>query len=443
MFLSLVIAAALILGFMAPCQGTGRVVVTLKSYKNPSHRMSNGKCCDHLVFNFGRCYPCDAYFKLCVTQSASGSAHNCNIGRSQTGVVGDNDNHYFHIRREFSFNSFQGTITIGVDVWDKDKYTSDDFVEGTYITVPSLRPGTSHHPLRKKLTLTASRITVGLELELFCDRNYYGDACNVKCVPRDDPSGHYNCDHQGRKVCKPGWYGSSCTKYCVPRDDPHNGHFNCDKDGNKICLRNWQGPSCKSCVKNWFGSRCVTYCVPQDNDALGHYKCRPADGKKQCLPSWFGSECRTQCIPRDDDGGHYTCADDGSKTCIHGWHGENCTVYCVPQDDDELGHYACDNDGNKVCFDGFHGFTANCSLTCLPENRTSFVEFQYKCTDNGVKVCNPWWFGPDCTEYCVPHNDTIHGHYTCDPRDGSKVCLKGWQGRDCLHPRQIWKFKIN
>ena len=70
--------------------------------------MSNGKCCDHLMFNFGRCYPCDAYFKLCVSQSVSGtSASSCNIGRSETGVVGDRDNHSPNIRKVFPFSAFQ------------------------------------------------------------------------------------------------------------------------------------------------------------------------------------------------------------------------------------------------------------------------------------------------------------------------------------------------
>ena len=92
--------------------------MTLRKYKNPSHRLSNGKCCDHLVFNFGRCYPCDAYFKLCVSQSVSGSsAYSCNIGRSQTGVVGDRDDHSFNIRRSFSFNTFQVSAIILFNYW--------------------------------------------------------------------------------------------------------------------------------------------------------------------------------------------------------------------------------------------------------------------------------------------------------------------------------------
>ena len=165
----------------------------------------------------------------------------------------------------------QGTVTIGVDVWDKDKYTKDDFVERTYITEPSIRPGTSHNPFKKSLTLYGSRITVGLELKIYCDNNYYGDSCTVQCIPQDDWSGHYTCDSQGRKVCRRGWYGQSCARYCVPRDDSTNGHYVCDKYGNKRCLRNWQGPSCKSCVKHWYGKRCSTYCVPWDSDDHGHY----------------------------------------------------------------------------------------------------------------------------------------------------------------------------
>ncbi|XP_068721178.1 protein jagged-1a-like [Montipora capricornis] len=435
MILSLFSAAVFWWCLMVPCEGSGRAVVILKSYKNPSHRLNNGKCCDHRFLNFGRCYPCDAYFKLCVTQTCA-TCSGCNIGRSQTHVVGKQDDHRFHIRRAFAFDSFSGSITVGVEVWDKDKFTKDDYVDSAHAFVTSVRPGPFNSPFKKDFTLRGSYVTVGLEINLYCDKNYYGAACNVKCIPRDDSSGHYTCDHQGEKICKSGWFGSSCTRHCVPRDDPKSGHFYCDKDGNKRCLRNWQGPSCKNCIKNWFGQSCSTYCVPQASDELGHYKCNPVDGTKKCLPSWFGRDCRTQCIPHDDDSGHYDCAHDGSKTCLPDWHGQTCTAFCVPQDDDELGHYACDSDGNKVCYDGFDGFSINCSLTCLPSQNETTEYVEYTCTESGVKVCNPGWYGPDCTEYCVEHNDSLNGHYTCDPRDGKKVCLEGWFGRDCRYSKE-------
>ncbi|KAL9975607.1 hypothetical protein ACROYT_G012788 [Oculina patagonica] len=438
MLLSFVSTAAVILAFMVPCEGTGHAVVTLRKYKNPSHRLSNGKCCDHLMFNFGRCYPCDAYFKLCVSQAAFGSSSSsCNIGQSETGVVGDRDDHSFNIRKSFSFNTFQGALAIIVQVWDKDKFTNDDFVGSPSITLPSVTPGTSRNPLRKSLTLRERGVTVTLDLELYCDANYYGPRCSVKCVPRDDSSGHYTCDSQGRKVCRRHWYGNSCTRSCVPRDD-WRGHYTCDKEGNKICRSRWEGPSCNRCVKNWFGSRCSSYCVPQDSDEKGHYKCRPSDGLKVCLPTWFGAECITQCIPRDDDSGHFSCAHDGSKKCLDGWFGENCTVFCVPQTDHHLGNYTCDNEGNKLCLDGVRRFDGNCSLTCLIVEK----QVNYDCIDEGVKECHPSWYGPDCAAYCVPHNDTVNGHYTCDERDGSKVCLKGWEGQNCRFRSQEELFTI-
>ena len=43
-----------------------------------------------------------------------------------------------------------------------------------------------------------------------CDANYYNATCMEFCRPRDDKFGHYQCDHEGRKVCLPGWTGANC-----------------------------------------------------------------------------------------------------------------------------------------------------------------------------------------------------------------------------------------
>lgn len=179
-------------------------------------------------------------------------------------------------------------------------------------------------------------------------------------------------------------------------------------------------------------------------------RCRPADGKKDCLPWWFGAECRSHCIPHeDDDNGYYTCAHDGSKMCKDGWYGENCTVFCVPRDDDMRGHYTCDIHGNKVCLDGYRPpdcrdcllgrYGANCSLTC--NNSTQLGYFD--CAEDGFMQCKPWWYGPECRQYCVPHDDNMHGHYTCDTRDGSRVCKAGWEGPNCLIKSKNWGFVVH
>lgn len=94
------------------CEGSGRVVLTLKSYKNPSHRTYKNKCCDIRLFGCSR--GCDAYFKLCVSQSSFTSVHNCNLGRYETDVIGRRDDHRFNIRKTYSFTSFQVSVSIVV-----------------------------------------------------------------------------------------------------------------------------------------------------------------------------------------------------------------------------------------------------------------------------------------------------------------------------------------
>ena len=44
---------------------------------------------------------------------------------------------------------------------------------------------------------------------------YYSD-CSVLCVERDDADGHYDCDHDGNKMCLEGYRNTStdCTE-CV------------------------------------------------------------------------------------------------------------------------------------------------------------------------------------------------------------------------------------
>ena len=163
----------------------------------------------------------------------------------------------------------QGRVNFFLEVWDEDIFTDDDLVDNI---TKSVEPRITSGNDKQFVTLSGSRATVKLQLELYCAKNYYGPSCSVECIPRDDSSGHYTCDNQGRKVCRRHWYGGSCTRWCIPRNDPFNGHFNCDKQGNMTCLPRYEGPYCKRCVQNWFGARCSTYCVPQDNHEQGHYK---------------------------------------------------------------------------------------------------------------------------------------------------------------------------
>ncbi|XP_033746115.1 protein jagged-1a-like [Pecten maximus] len=44
-------------------------------------------------------------------------------------------------------------------------------------------------------------------------------------------------------------------------------------------------------------------------------------------------------------------------------------------------------------------------------------------------LCDPNYFGPQCSLFCRPRNDWM-GHYTCGGT-GAKVCYQGWKERNC------------
>ena len=45
-----------------------------------------------------------------------------------------------------------------------------------------------------------------------CNDNYYGNSCTIKCTPRNDLYGHYNCGSNGEKICHQGWTSEYCDK---------------------------------------------------------------------------------------------------------------------------------------------------------------------------------------------------------------------------------------
>ena len=44
-------------------------------------------------------------------------------------------------------------------------------------------------------------------------------------------------------------------------------------------------------------------------------------------------------------------------------------------------------------------------------------------------VCNEFYHGEACSDYCRPRNDTF-GHFHCDG-EGRRVCQEGWSGEYC------------
>ena len=51
------------------------------------------------------------------------------------------------------------------------------------------------------------------------------------------------------------------------------------------------------------------------------------------------------------------------------------------------------------------------------------------------RVCQANYYNVNCSTFCLAADDNTGGHYTCNERDGSKLCLQGYEGVDCLESK--------
>jgi len=137
----------------------------------------------------------------------------------------------------------------------------------------------------------------------------------------------------------------------------------------------------------------------------------------ECLPNYYGVNCDIFCSPRNDASGHYICNADGSRTCIPhytrlpnclmcepNYFGNDCSVFCIPPTPSLI----CNSSGQLECMQSPGFAPPNCT-ECLPD-----------------------YYGVNCETFCTPRNNTS-GHYSCNPDDGSRICLPRYAGLpDCL-----------
>lgn len=75
------------------------------------------------------------------------------------------------------------------------------------------------------------------------------------------------------------------------------------------------------------------------------------------------------------------------------------------------------------CDQYFYG--SDCSAFCIARNDST--DGFFTCDPNdGSRICLPNYFGSDCRTFCQPSNDETGGNYTCDPNDGSRICMEGF-----------------
>ena len=110
-----------------------------------------------------------------------------------------------------SLNLFlQGAFRLIITVSDDDHPFNDDAIDKIVIQ-RRMSPGESERGTFNGQSIGDFRMDVTVTVR--CDANFYGNSCNIACVPRDDSQGHYTCNSHGQKVCNEGWIDPfySCT----------------------------------------------------------------------------------------------------------------------------------------------------------------------------------------------------------------------------------------
>nr|APZ81095.1 Delta [Oopsacas minuta] len=74
------------------------------------------------------------------------------------------------------------------------------------------------------------------------------------------------------------------------------------------------------------------------------------------------------------------------------------------------------------------------SLNTLSTSRTFTGAQGSVMTIGKTLTCSNNYYGTLCSTFCVEHDNNVDGHYTCNPDDGSFVCLNGYTGSGCLTP---------
>jgi hypothetical protein len=212
--------------------GDYTVSVLISFYSNPSHRDYSGDCCDGLFTVRGSCLgDCDNYFLVCLGE---GSEEVCRY----TGEVGDRDSITFdsHVGRlpnpiNFTVDgSWNGELSVTVDVYDNDHYSDDEFIGWFRVSEPTNGP----------LTLSGRQASITLSVTVSCSEGYFGADCSVECEP--EPSSHW-CGSDGRWVCVDGWTGEWCD-ICTPLSNCSKTGGYCESPGQCLCHDGFTGPSC-------------------------------------------------------------------------------------------------------------------------------------------------------------------------------------------------------
>ncbi len=95
----------------------------------------------------------------------------------------------------------QGAFQLYIFMREDDTWTGDDDLARIFAE-SVIEPGSEISAVQ---SFTGDHVTLGLQFQVTCLSDFYGESCTTFCQPRDDTSGHYTCSESGAVECLTGY----------------------------------------------------------------------------------------------------------------------------------------------------------------------------------------------------------------------------------------------
>ncbi|WAR00854.1 DLL1-like protein [Mya arenaria] len=408
---------------------SGVFEVSLLRLQNHRGVTGTGRCCRG-PSSFPPCDgECRTFITACILHHIQTLPvpRRCTYGEARSAVVGgnaidldDQEPVTFTINIDFTW---PGEVTVIVESWhDVDGtatiYDSSQLITQTYVATSVPSSDTWH--METTITPTTEQ---KIRFRFTCNKHYFGIGCDVLCRIRDDQYGHYHCDVNGTRVCKPGWSGDYCDKH-------HVSNYTC------VCPPGFGGNNCK-----------FPLCYP--GFCFHGGECQTRDGARECscMENYAGDRCEHQLVPCE----MIKCQHGGS--CVPGRYGGTCVCtekYTGERCEEEIDpciSTPCNNGAECRKDNGtMTGFTCLCetgfggSLCDIPISPCA----GFRCYNGGKCLLDPEG-NPKCA--CKSGHIGEHCEISTDPCKGVKclnsgsckalgngftcVCAKGYHGEVC------------
>ncbi|XP_067685379.1 uncharacterized protein [Haliotis asinina] len=316
----------------------GKLDIRFISYQSDG-KESNGDCCDSNL-RWGCLDQCDPKFYLCIADPDRKQP--CSIYKRTTNYIDNHNTVHFGGRIQGTPNPFiipvdnalPSSIEITVHVYDHDDACSDDHMDTLYQLINIQAAATEQTAVYTPCTLGGkdesdlfSRLKIAVRA--YCDRDWYGSACERHCKATPDHS-HYTCDlHTGAKMCFEGWKGDNCNQdidECTEDDHicQHGGTcINTQGSYECTCVAGMKGKLCENITNQCALGPCLNGGTCDRNES---------DFKCACPAEWTGETCADkvnfcdsspcnmgQCTPDLLTAARFKC------DCDFAWVGDRCS----------------------------------------------------------------------------------------------------------------------